>query len=86
MELLKKWWLEIVIIIVGLVLFVTGLVFELLPSIQVLMKKTFLVAWWYGLTYLFRRFRLGNLEWRDEEKKIYYFVLLLGSAFIFAWG
>ncbi len=86
MEILKKWWLEIVIIVAGLVLFATGLVFELLPSLQVLMKKTFLVAWWYGLTYLFRRFRLGHVEWYNEDKKMYYFVLLLGSALIFAWG
>ncbi len=85
-EWLKKWWLELVIVIAGLVLFATGIVFEFLPSVQILVKKTFLVAWWYGLTYLFRRFRFGYIEWREDEKKIYYFVLLGGSAVIFALG
>lgn len=85
-EWLKRWWLELVIIICGLILFVTGVIFDFYPSIQVLMKKTFLVAWWYGLTYLFRRFRLGKIEWEENEKKVYYFILLCGSALIFALG
>lgn len=85
-EWLKEWWLELVIVICGLVLFATGVIFDFFPSIQVLMKKTFLVAWWYGLTYLFRRFRLGKIEWDDVGQKTYYFVLLLGSAIIFALG
>jgi len=85
MGYLKEFGLEIVIIAVCLILFFTGLIFDLLPTAQVVFKKTFLVAWWYSLTYIFRKLRIGTLYWEDEfEKKAYYFVLLIGSALIFA--
>lgn len=86
MRVIKEWGLEVVIIALGLILFISGVIFEFLPSIQVLMKKTFLVAWWYCLTYLFRRMRIGKIGWREDEKKVYYFILLCGSALIFALG
>ena len=85
-EVLRQWNLPVLIIIAGLFLFATGLIFNFFPSIQVVIKKTFLVAWWYFLTYIFRKFRLGTLTWGEDDKKIYYFILLIGSALIFAWG
>jgi len=85
-EWLKRWWLELVIIICGLILFATGVIFDFFPSVQVVIKKTFLVAWWYLLTYVFRRFRLGKIEWSEDEKKVYYFIILFCSCLIFALG
>ncbi len=83
-KVIKQWFLELLIIALGLVLFFTGKIFDLLPTVQVLMKKTFLVMWWYGLTYLIRRLRLGGIEWDETGQQIYYFVLLIGSSLIFA--
>lgn len=85
-KILEQWNIQIVIIVAGLFLFITGLIFNLLPPIQVIAKKTFLVAWWYLLTYIFRKFRLGTIEWEEDDKKVYYFILLIGSAIIFAFG
>jgi hypothetical protein len=85
-EFIKQWWLEIIIIFFAFILFVSGFIFDFFPSVQVVIKKTFLVAWWYLLTYVFRRFRLGKIEWSEDEKKVYYFILLCGSALIFALG
>ncbi len=42
-EVLRQWSLEILIIALGLGLFITGKIFDFLPSIQVILKKTFLV-------------------------------------------
>ena len=80
----KEWFLAIVLIIICLVLFLTGWVFDFTAPCQVIIKKTFLVIWWYFLSYLFRRIRLGKIEWTNEDKKSYYFILLIGSALIFA--
>jgi hypothetical protein len=85
-EFIKQWWLEIIIIFLAFILFVSGFIFELFPSVQVVIKKTFLVAWWYFLAYVFRRFRLGRIEWSEDEKKVYYFVILFCSCLIFALG
>ncbi|RKX61954.1 MAG: hypothetical protein DRP34_04905 [Thermodesulfobacteriota bacterium] len=83
-ETLRQWNLPLLIIVLGGFLFATGLIFNFFPSIQVVAKKTFLVAWWYFLTYIFRKLRLGTLKWEEDDKKIYYFILLIGSALIFA--
>ena len=82
----SQWWIEISIISLALLLFISGTIFELLPSLQVVIKKTFLVAWWYFLAYIFRRCRIGKIEWGDNDKKIYYFVILGCSCLIFAFG
>jgi len=84
MSYLKQWALAIVLIIICLVLFFTGWVFDFTAPFQVVIKKTFLACWWYFLSYLFRRIRLGKIEWTNEDKKSYYFILLIGSALIFA--
>jgi len=88
---LKQFNLQLIIVIGIGFLLVTGMIFNLIPSIQIICKKTFLVAWWYVLTYLFRRLRIGEINWEtfdgnDWDKKIYYFVLLVCSALIFALG
>ena len=85
-KFLKQWWLEIAIIVFALLVFISGFIFDLFPTVQVIIKKTFLVAWWYFLTYIFRKFRLGKIEWSDNDKKIYYFVILCCSCLIFALG
>jgi len=90
-KFLRQFNLQIAIIIIACILFITGIIFDLLPPMQVIIRKTFLVAWWYLLAYIFRRFRLGEINWEtydgyDWDKKIYYFVLLIGSAFIIALG
>ena len=84
MNYLKQWALAIVLIIICLVLFFTGWVFDFTAPFQVVIKKTFLACWWYFLSYFFRRIRLGKIEWTNEDKKSYYFILLIGSALIFA--
>jgi len=86
MSVIKQWALKLVLIFICIVLFYTGYIFNFTPPIQVIVKKTFLVAWWYLLTYIFRRLRLGKIYWNEDDKKVYYFILLLGSALIFAWG
>jgi len=86
-KIMKDFSLELAIILICLFLFITGVIFNFLPSVQMVFKKTFLVAWWYLLTYTFRKIRIGTLEWeREEDKKTYYFILLLSSAIIFALG
>jgi len=84
MEFLKQWSISIVLIIICLILFLTGWVFDFTAPFQVIIKKTFLVVWWYFLSYVFRRIRLGKIGWTNEDKKVYYFILLIGSALIFA--
>jgi len=88
---LKQFNLQLIIVLGIGFLLVTGKIYDLLPALQMVGKKTFYVAWWYLLTYLFRRFRLGTINWEDLEgndqsKKLYYFVLLICSALIFALG
>jgi len=86
MNYLKQWYFSIILIIVCLFLFLTGWVFDFTAPCQVVIKKTFLVSWWYFLSYIFRRIRLGRIDWKDEDKKNYYFILLIGSAIIFAFS
>ena len=84
MGYLREWYLIVILILICLVLFLTGWVFDFTAPFQVVIKKTFLVCWWYFLSYIFRRIRLGKIEWTNEDKKVYYFILLIGSALIFA--
>lgn len=86
---LKSWLLVGVLFFLGFILLLTGGVGFFTESFQLVIKKTFLVTLWYGLTYLVRVLRVGHIEWEVIEpqyKVYYYFVLLLGSAMIVAWG
>lgn len=84
---MKQWWLVAMVVVVGLVLLATGLVGVFTEAMQLAIKKVFLVSVWYGLTYVIRVCRLGHIKWDNERLKVYYyFVLLIGSAMIVAWG
>jgi len=82
----KEWLFTIIVCVICLFLFFTGFIFDLNPSVQIVIKKTFLFAWFYLITYIFRRIRLGKIEWTSEDKKIYYYILLICGAIIFAFA
>lgn len=85
----RKWWLVGLIFVVGLILLFTGLVGVFTESFQLVIKKAFLLVFWYGVTYVVRVMRVGRIDWDELPvwfKAYYYFVLLLGSAMIVAWG
>lgn len=86
-ENFKKWKLVFIVFIIGFILLFSGLVGFLTPSIQIVIKKAFLLSLWYGFAYIVRVERIGHIDWNDDYwKKIYYFVLLIGSALIIALG
>lgn len=80
---LQQFGLHWVIIVLGLVFFITGLIGLFYEPFQFVFKKIFLLSLWYVFAYLMRLTRIGHIDWEDEwAKRIYYYVLLLGSAFI----
>jgi hypothetical protein len=84
---LKQFGLQNLIILIGLILFTTGLIAVLFEPLQYAFKKLFLVCLWYSFCYIIRKLRIGGIDWSDErDKKIYYYILLTGSAIIFAFG
>jgi len=83
---LKDWWLAIIIIAISFIIYNNGKIFDLLPPMQIVIKKISLVTIWYFLTYIFRRIRLGKIKWSENDKKTYYYILLIGSAIIFAFS
>ena len=86
-KLIKQFWIEFIIIITFLSLILWNVLYNLNPALQIVFKKIFLVSLWYLLTYAFRKFRLGTLEWDNEkDKKIYYYILLISTALIFAFS
>ncbi|MEM1660852.1 MAG: hypothetical protein QXR17_06920 [Candidatus Bathyarchaeia archaeon] len=85
----KQWGFVGLIFAIGLILLLTGFVGLFTESFQLVIKKAFLLAFWYGVTYIVRIFRVGHIHWDElpvSFKAYYYFVLLLGSAMIIAWG
>jgi hypothetical protein len=84
---LKQFGIQNLIIIVGLIFFATGLIAFFFEPLQYVFKKIFLVCLWYSFCYIVRRLRIGGIDWEDEkDKKIYYYILLTGSAIIFAFA
>jgi hypothetical protein len=84
---LQQFGLPNLIIIIGLILFATGLIALFLEPLQYVFKKLFLVCLWYSFCYIMRKLRIGGIDWSDEkDKKIYYYVLLGGSALIIAFA
>lgn len=84
-----KWWLVGGLFLIGFLLLISGAVGVFAESFQVVIKKVFLLCLWYGFVYLVRVMRIGRIAWDelgDEFKVYYYFILLLGSAMIVAWG
>ena len=76
-----------VIIVVGLVFFITGLIGVFYEPFQFVFKKIFLLSLWYVFAYLIRLTRIGHIDWEDEwAKRIYYIAILLGSSWILANG
>lgn len=86
---MKKWWLQMLVLVVALFLVVTGGVGLLNESFQLVVKKCLLLSLWYVVTYAFRLLRIGKIDWDvlgPVFKAYYYFILLLGGALIVAWG
>jgi len=84
---LQQFGLPNLIIIIGLILFATGLIALFFEPLQYVFKKVFLVSLWYSFCYIMRRLRIGGIDWSDEkDKKIYYYILLLGSSLIVAFA
>ena len=84
---LKQFGIQNLIIIAGLVLLATGLIAALFEPLQYVFKKLFLVCLWYSFCYIVRKLRIGGIDWSDErDKKIYYYILLIGSALIIAFA
>jgi len=76
-----------VIIVLGLVFFITGLIGLFYEPFQFVFKKIFLLSLWYVFAYLTRLIRIGHIDWEDEwAKRIYYIAILLGSSWILANG
>jgi hypothetical protein len=76
-----------VIIVLGLVFFITGLIGLFYEPFQFVFKKIFLLSLWYVFAYLTRLTRIGHIDWDDEwAKRIYYIAILLGSSWILANG
>jgi hypothetical protein len=76
-----------VIIVLGLVFFITGLIGLFYEPFQFVFKKIFLLSLWYVCAYLTRLTRIGHIDWDDEwAKRIYYIAILLGSSWILANG
>lgn len=87
--MLRQWGLVAILFFIGFILLLTGGVSFFTESFQLMIKKVFLLTLWYGMTYLIRLQRIGHIEWEIIEpqyKIYYYFMLLLGSAMIIAWG
>jgi hypothetical protein len=75
------------IVVVGLLLVFSGVIFALWEPAQYVIKKVFILSLWYVFVYLVRYIRIGEINWDDEwAKRIYYFVLLLGSALILSFS
>jgi len=77
-----------VIIVLGLVFFITGLSGFFFEPFQFVVKKVFLLSLWYVFAYLTRLIRIGHIDWGNDEwaKRAYYLAILLGSAWIVASG
>lgn len=76
-----------VIIVLGLVFFITGLIGLFYEPFQFVFKKIFLLSLWYVSAYLTRLTRIGHIDWEDEwAKRLYYIAILLGSSWILANG
>jgi len=87
LKYLKQFGWHWVIIGLGIFFFITGMVGIFYEPFQFVFKKVFLVCLWYSFCYIVRRLRIGGIDWSDEkDKKIYYYILLIGSAIIFAFG
>jgi hypothetical protein len=84
---LKQFGWHWVIIGLGVFFFITGMIGIFYEPFQFVFKKVFLVCLWYSLSYIMRKLRIGGIDWSDEkDKKIYYYILLIGSAIIFAFS
>ncbi len=86
LDFLKKWSFLIIFAIFAFVFSFTGAILDTKPPIQDLFIRLSLLCYWYLFIYIVRRFRIGKIEWNEEDKKIYYFILLVCSALIFAFG
>jgi hypothetical protein len=77
-----------VIIVLGLVFFITGVIGLFYEPFQFVFKKVFLLSLWYVFAYLTRLTRIGHIDWESDEwaKRIYYLVILLSSSWIVANG
>jgi uncharacterized membrane protein SirB2 len=75
------------IILIGIVLFITGLIGLFSEPFQFVVKKIFLLSLWYVFAYLIRVKRIGHINWDDEwAKRIYYFLILIGASLIVAFA
>ena len=84
---LQQFGWHLVIIVLGLVFFITGIIGLFYEPFQFVFKKIFLLSLWYVFAYLTRLTRIGHIDWDDEwAKRIYYIAILLGSSWILANG
>jgi hypothetical protein len=85
---LKQFGWHWVIIALGLVFFITGIIGLFYEPFQFVFKKVFLLSLWYVFAYLTRLTRIGHIDWESDEwaKRIYYYVLLLGTSLIISFA
>ncbi|MEM0324955.1 MAG: hypothetical protein QXW35_03580 [Candidatus Aenigmatarchaeota archaeon] len=87
--MIKQWWMPVLFIVIGILFISSGIISNSPLAIQDYIRKLSLLSIWYVATYMFRFYRIGHINWNklgEKWKAIYYFVLLIGSAFILGWG
>jgi hypothetical protein len=85
---LKQFGWHWVIIGLGIFFFITGIIGIFYEPFQFVFKKVFLLSLWYVFAYLTRLFRIGHIDWDNDEwaKRVYYFILLICLALIIAFA
>lgn len=86
---ISKWWFVLVLLILSSLMILSGYVGLFSEALQLVVKKTFLLSFWYFTAYVIRIQRIGHIDWdrlNDDVRALYYFILLLGSAMVISWG
>lgn len=90
-SLLKYYNVELGLIFVSFILFIIGytLLGATIPVgdfVNMFVRKTFLFGSGLTLAYIVRRIKIGQIDWKEEDKKWYAMAIIIYAAIIFGCG